>query len=643
MTYLLKDEVNNIMQSYPKIILSATVILGLLPFKVALSATLPDAATPGGALPRSLEHRTIIADDSDKLIIPRVIDRPLGVDEGDRVKVKEFVLKGVESHPEFNIRKEDVAFIAEANRVNRQRIDEADMEGFTPEEVDEIAEFVRQLVEEPNQRPTSANLWKLVFKLRKSEWSRGLTMGQIQEVADEITRYYRQQGMILATAFIPSQDVVDGKVTIEILEGKLGAVVSEGNSMYSDAMIRRPFKPSIGKPVTKDQVETGLLYLTDYPGLSVNGIFRPGKNQGETDLLIKVIDEARINGVVSLDNNGSEFTGEYRTRLNVVVNSPTGNADRLSLTALQSFEPAQGTFGNVSYTVPVMRSDWIVAGSLSYNQFEIDDDELGGKTTGDSTIANGLIKKIFHRSRAFNSHFSAELSRKKAVTVVVDADEKEDEYDVGRLEIGLDAIDTRFSGINLATLQFHHGIGTRLGASGFDELATTSDVKLKGGFQKVNFDFSRLQTIRRNFALLITSQFQYTNDRLNSLEQLPLGGADSVRAFPISEYLRDVGYFTSLEFILNAPGFADKPAFAGRRWGEIFSVSAFYDVGGGWLRDVTASETREVHLQGAGVGVKASLPGKFSARFQVATVVGKQKHINDNATEQYYFDVAYYF
>jgi len=636
------DEINRKMKSrYLKFVFGA-LLFALLPISTVLSApTLPDAATPGGALPRSLENRTTIVDTSDKLVIPRVIDRPLGVDEGDRVKVREFILKGVRSYPALSIRKEDIAFIAEVNRVKRQRLDEADMEGFTPEEVDNIAEFIRQLVEEPNQRPTTASLWKLVFKLRKSEWSRGLTMGQMQEVADEITRYYRQHGMILATAFIPAQDVVDGKVIIEVLEGKLGSVLVEANKMYSQALIKRPFSRMTGQPVIKDEIEAGLLYLTDYPGLSVSGIFKPGKNNGETDLLVKVINEERLNGAVSFDNNGSVFTGKYRTRADFAVNNLSGFGDKLNLSVLQSFEPTNGTFGNIYYSLPVASSDWLVAASLIYNQFQVTGERLGVDVVGESMIANGSLKKIFLRSRSLNIYSSAELSRKRSVSNIVDIQSQKtiDEFDVAKLELGFDAIDTRFSGINVGVLQLHQGLGKQLQAAGL------ADSALNAGFRRININFSRMQTLRRNLALLLTSQFQYSADRLNSLEQLPLGGADSVRAYPISEYLRDVGYFGSFEFIVNAPGFANKTAFAGRRWGEILSFSAFYDVGGGWLRGVVddLTETREIHLQGAGVGAKLNLPGQYYLRLQAATVVGKVKPLNNESSQRVYLDLAYYF
>lgn len=631
------------MRNFLSLVICALVGTGFFGFTSLNAATLPDAATPGGALPHSLENRSAIADDSDKLVIPKVIDRPLEVDAGERVKVREFILKGVDSHETYNIRKEDVAFIAEANRVKRQRLDEADMEGFTPEEVDDIAEFIRQLVEEPNQRPTSANLWKLVFKLRKSEWNRGLTMGQIQEVADEITRYYRQKGMILATAFIPAQDVVDGKVTIEVLEGKLGKVIPESNEMYKNSLIQRPFNSLLGKPVVKKHVETGLLFLGDSPGLSVSGIFRPGGVHGETDLLLKVIEENRVSGGVSIDNNGSKFTGEYRARFDLQVNNPTTFGDKARVTILQTASPENTTFGNVLYEVPVLRNDWLIGGVVAHNEFTAVTASNEVDITGESTVAGGYIKKIIQRNRGFNVHALAELLRKKAMANVEELEFLDDhEYDVGKLEIGFDGIDRRFVGINVGSIQLYQGLGSKLGANGFSTNQFETK-RLKGGFQKVNVNFSRLQTIKRNVSLLLTSQLQFTDTRLNSLEQMAFGGADSVRAYPISEYLMDRGVFGSLELIVNAPGFANKPAFSGRQWGEVLSLSLFYDLAKGDNVGDQGCEVCDITLQGAGAGIKISLPGTFAVRFQAATVVGDEDPLNNEDKTRFYGDMAYYF
>jgi len=628
-----------------KTALAVLYVCGVLFFYAGMSSaasTIPDAATPGGAFPRTLDDSKSIPRAGDSLVIPQVIDRPLGIDEGERVMVREFILKGVQSRPEFGIREEDVAFIAEANRVKRQRLDEADMEGFTPEEVDGIAEFIRQLVEEPNQRPTSSDLWKLVFKLRHAEWNRGLTIGQMQEVADEITRYYRQHGLILATAFVPAQEVTEGKVVIEVLEGSLGSLKTESNQMYSEKMIKRPFNKFKGQVIDKDRIETGLLYLSDYPGLNAGGIFQPGSSHGESDLVIKVLEESRINGAIQADNNGSEFTGKYRARLDLSLNNPIGYADQLNVSLLQTIDPTNGTYGSVGYKIPVMRSDWSIGASAAYNIFEVVE-KLNStpKVDGESKIFRGFIRKQFQRHRSYNIYGLGELSRKLSEVDLGSSDPIDDVFDVAKLEFGFDHIDTRFAGINVGVIQLHQGLGTKLKADGFDN-STNSRRILPGGFTKATLSYSRLQTLLSNFSLLLTSQFQYTDDPLNSLEQISLGGADSVRAYPVSEYLKDVGYNVSLEWILNAPGFSNKIAFAGRRWGEVFNVSVFFDAGGGWQAGDQAGH-EEVHLQGAGLALKLSLPGKFKARVQFAKVVGSTEPLNDESDSRFHFDLAYFF
>jgi hemolysin activation/secretion protein len=44
-----------------------------------------------------------------------------------------------------------------------------------------------------------------------------MTIGQMQEVANAVTQYYRNAGFILAQAFIPAQEVSANTVTIEVI------------------------------------------------------------------------------------------------------------------------------------------------------------------------------------------------------------------------------------------------------------------------------------------------------------------------------------------------------------------------------------------------------------------------------------------
>jgi len=53
-----------------------------------------------------------------------------------------------------------------------------------------------------------------------------------------------------------------------------------------------------------------------------------------------------------------------------------------------------------------------------------------------------------------------------------------------------------------------------------------------------------------------------------------------VRGYPVAQFSGDRGYSLTGEFRWNAPGFADKSAFLGKKWGDIFQCYAFIDHGG---------------------------------------------------------------
>ncbi len=50
---------------------------------------------------------------------------------------------------------------------------------------------------------------------------RNLTLAQINEAADEVTKFYRQKGYIISYAYIPPQVVSNSTINIDVVEGKL--------------------------------------------------------------------------------------------------------------------------------------------------------------------------------------------------------------------------------------------------------------------------------------------------------------------------------------------------------------------------------------------------------------------------------------
>src|SRR5690606_5463479 len=188
--------------------------------------------------------------------IPPVFDRPLGVDEGGRVFVREFVVTGVIDDPEFGVlraeidervrqRFEDLNQLLARLRLERQGQQEVGPDGFTAAERQAIVRFMADVVRDlsPDRQVEAYRGFVDQLRRQRLERTQGLTIGQLQLIADEITRYYREKGFFLARAVIPAQEVVDGVVLIRVLEGRLGDVKAQGNARYDEERIAAPFEP----------------------------------------------------------------------------------------------------------------------------------------------------------------------------------------------------------------------------------------------------------------------------------------------------------------------------------------------------------------------------------------------------------------
>lgn len=567
----------------------------------AAAENIPGAATPGGAMPR-LQPPSFSTESMPTVVIPPLRERPLGADEGAKIMVKQFELEGVVERP-----------------------------GLI-----KVAE-VKELVESQRQKSAA-----------------GMTMGQMQLVADEVTTYYRNHGLILARAYISAQTVTNNTVKITVLEGKLGAVHSgsgaspdaAGNLRYSEALLQKPFVPLQGQAVVKEDFESALLYLLDYPGLRYSAVVKPGSTLGTADLYLNVTEERWFNAGFSVDNYGSKYTGEYRPRLDILVNNPTKAADKLALTFMDTINPNNDFYWGAAYERPLPWGNNFIGVDFSRNAFDVGGNLKDLELSGVAETRDIYLRHSFKRSRIGSVSGLVRFASITAETLQNDATTFKDDLSVLSAEAQVtDYMDSWLGGgVNNLNVSVSHGFEDFLGANSSNDIGTSrvggSGEKAAIDFTKVNGDYSRLQKLWTDASLLFRLKGQASDSALVSVEQFPLGGPDTVRAYRQALYMMDQGYFTSAELILNAPGFADRPAFSNRTWGEILQVSVFYDAAAGWLKDPLPNDTESGYLSGVGLGVHFGLPGSLSANMSVAKPVGHQV-VDDNRDIYTYFKLSY--
>jgi hemolysin activation/secretion protein len=571
------------------VVLGSFILLAFFALNTVQAAppVIPPSGTPGGVQPDL--HRKVLPSTMDPggFPIPPVIERPLGIDEGPKVDVARFQLRGVTDHPDRGI--------------------------------------------------STAEIQSLLSK-RISEKQGSFTIGQLQEVANEVTRYYRSAGFILAQAFIPEQNVDNQTVVMQVLEGKLGSIQTSGNSLYSTDILASPFYELVGEAVVKDKLESGLMHLTDYPGVSVFGVFKPGGQVGKTDLILNVQEEKQFEGAIQGDNYGIETTGEWRATLEGRWNNMTGAGDQLSGTVLKTLNPSEATFGGIDYMRPILGPEYKFGIGVSRNVYDITGALSSLDLSGTTDRAYVNLRHSFIRGREKNLYGLVELNHQDGEVQQAGAQFAEDKITVGVLELGFDTVDKQYSGINQGSVRYSHGFPDFLDS--MDELGDGKSLRVLGDgtnvggdFDKFNLNLVRLQGINKNHSLLLSFQGQTTSDPLPSLEQMSLGGPNSVRAYPVSEFLYDKAWFASAEWIMNAPGVSDRPAFSNRTWGEVLQLSLFFDIAGGSLNNKGLNEIEGDQLKGAGGAIQLSLPGEFFTRLDVATNISDDDPSNDRSVQ----------
>ncbi|NNF16800.1 MAG: ShlB/FhaC/HecB family hemolysin secretion/activation protein [Gammaproteobacteria bacterium] len=574
----------------------------------AIAQNLPGGATPGGALPDLGSKRLPDAPEPGAVVVPSMLERlEQDVDEGVKIRVKRF----------------DV--IANRNPMTAWR------KGTYLDGVEKT--LASNVVGQPAD---------------------GYTLGQIGQVIRGIQNDLRQDGMMLAQVFLPVQTVVDGVVTVQIMEGRVGKVITEGNERYKDKILQKPVSGLAGRAVDSTEVEQAILLLRDYPGIAVAGVLSPGSSLGTTDLTLRVQDEDPFNFDVTIDNYGSEFTGESRVLATFDYNNATGHADVISLAMLQTYDPEDATYGSIEYLLPVFWPGTYFTASYVQNVFDVSGGAALGTTNieGDTRVGKIGFSHSIVRSREQNLSASINLISKRATidnstSGVTQAEDKLTVLDVG---VNFDMVDKRFRGINSGYLSFSQGMpdtfgsltssipGADLGSS----RQNTSRTSAGGKFDKWTAEFARLQQLGEHSELLVRTSAQVSDDLIVSLEQFSMGGPNSVRAFPPAEYLVDTGGFASVEWFLAAPGFADKEGFRGYTWGELLRFSLFYDYAGGYLSEPAFGEQKTRDLNGYGFGIDFRLPGTLWARLDIAKPRGTEKP-SDGDDPQLYFSFNYSF
>jgi hemolysin activation/secretion protein len=440
---------------------------------------------------------------------------------------------------------------------------------------------------------------------------RELGSDELEQARRAVTLHYVTHGYVNSGAIIPDQSPTNGIIFMKIVEGKLSEINVHGNKWLRDGYIRSHLERWSEPPLKLTEVQEGLQLLRLNPNVNqINAELKPGSSPGEGLLDVTVKDEQPFRLGLQVDNQRPPSVGALQISLLTADMNLTGHSDPL----LFRYGIANSTANGVefsgadnldgSYDLPVTRYDTTIGVHGSRLNTSIIENPFLSLDIASLTSTLGFaVRQPIYQTP----------NQEVALSVGFDYRENDSSLLGEAFNISPGAVNgvMKVSVLRLSQEWFQRGANHVLALRstfniGLDALGATDD-GIPGDPNGQFFSWvGQAQYVQRLFntqnQMVLRLSGQMTGEPLLALEQISIGGFNTVRGYPENTLVRDRGIISSVEFRV--------PLLFNKSGEGTLSLAPFFDFGGGWNLNESPNPTT-IYSTGVGCLFK---PGKhFSA------------------------------
>lgn len=458
---------------------------------------------------------------------------------------------------------------------------------------------------------------------------RKVSQADLAAIAGAISELYRAAGFHLSRAIVPPQDIADGRVRIQVLEGAIvqAELKSDGAEQFG---VRPMLAPVLAEqPSRLATLERQLFLINGRPGVRITdtALEEIGGTTGRFRLTVS-LKTWHVFSSFGLDNLGSSSVGPWQTYATGAFNSYLTPGDTLAVNlSTIANDPRQLGFARLSYDAPVGIDGVRLGASVLYSAVR-----PGDMRRLDSDITTTEAFEVRASTVPFMSQSSGlTLTVAGTFSNVSEHDIYGPWYNDHIRAASLTAdyrLQDPLGGTNLATLTFRQGLDI-FGASHFDDDLLSRD-GASSNFSVLNLWFTRYQTLNDAWSLKLAAASQTASRPLFTSQQFYLGGAAFGRGYGAAEISGDNGLAGSLEL-----RFDQKLNF---RYWTGYQLYAFGDAGAVWNHGYRLSDG--LSLTSAGAGVRFFLPDDLQADFGVAVPLSYRAPDNERRSPRFVFTLS---
>lgn len=461
-----------------------------------------------------------------------------------------------------------------------------------------------------------------------------LTLSVLKQITDAVVLAYAAAGRPVVDAIVPEQDITPGTVQIVVIEGRVGKVRTEGNKHFDSDRLLAMMRSAPRGLIKRDELLADVDFINRNPFRSTDVIFERGEKTGETDIVVRVHDQAPFRLYAGYENSGNNATSEHRLFTGFNWGNAFGLDHRLGYQFTSAPDLEKFSAHSASYAIPLPWHHEIrIYGSYSESLPSL------AATTGTSSAANtptlqGRNVQASLRYEIPMARFAWELPNHLPVglshSFVLGADYKRANnnlefggeqvfdrvLDVAELSAGYSARETDALGTTSLEATLYYSPGNITGANTAEKYQSARP-GADSDFACMRISVDRQTRLPGGCTWTAALQAQFASGKLISMEQIGFGGRGHVRGYAEYSHTADTGFI--LENEVQSPAIA--PLFNAGLLTERDSlrIAAFYDYGQGYLRgDLAPGEERVATFSAIGIGLRYSLSSYFQIQYDYA-------------------------
>ena len=436
---------------------------------------------------------------------------------------------------------------------------------------------------------------------------REITFAELIAAEAAVTQKYVAAGYINSGAVIPANQTFPregGVVKMRIVEGGLDEIEITGNRRLNSNYVRSRLERATRRPLNRSRLLEALQMLQLDPLIgNISAELQAGSRPENSRLEVRVKEADSFSAEVFADNNRSPSVGSFRRGVRINQANLLGLGDGLEV----SYANTDGSNEfNGSYTVPVNARNGTIgfaASAASTNIIEepFDRAQIEGKSrTYELTYRQPIVEKP-DRTLALGLSFSRQESDTflsgERFALSAGANER-GETRVSAVRFFQEYVQRSSNQVFAARSQF--SLGTNLfGATANDSGPDSRFLAWRGQAQYVRL-------LAPETLLIVRSDIQLADRSLLSLEQIGIGGVQSVRGYRQDLLLTDSGAIASAEVRI--------PVWRVPEVEGLLQVAPFIDFGLGWNQSEEKPNPESDKLLGAGLGLVWQMGDRLNVR-----------------------------